>query len=154
MASTYATLSIVSSSGLIAVIPDATATAALASDTIAASCQATPSVAAIARAYYYTGANGTTPNGNSVWFESSYDVGRFGMLGACPKAFAGGILEGVWSYFCAVVGALQVVDASQREFMPTDFNNVVGLLKRLASTTAVVFQATGATDTPSHAPSP
>jgi len=147
---------IVASSSLIAGILGATVTAttALAFDTIAASSPGYTVGGGGGGASYYTGTHDKTPYGNSVCFESLYDVGRFGMLGACAKASAGGILEDVGNGFCAIVGALQVVDASQGEFKPTDVNNVMGILGCLASAASVVFQAAGAADTPSHAPSP
>jgi hypothetical protein len=120
---------IVASSSLIAGILGATATSAtaLTSDTIAASSPGYTVGGGGGGAYYYTGTNDTTPYGNSVCFESSYDVARFGMLGACAKASAGGILEDVATSICAIQGALSIVNASQGEFKPTDVNNVMGI---------------------------
>jgi len=149
---------IVASSSLIAAILGATATAAtaLTSDTIAASSPGytVGGGGGGGGTYYYTGTNDTTPYGNSVCFESSYDVARFGLLGACAKASAGGILEDVATGICAIQGALSIVNASLGEFKPTDVNNDLGILGCLIGAASVAFQDAGAAAVPSHAPSP
>ena len=93
--------------------------------------------------YTYSTPYGSTPYGNGVCHETSYELGRFGLLGYCASADPQTILQDIGGAICAVSGALTVIDAQNGEFEPTSASNIVGYLSCADSIASIAVSVIG-----------
>jgi hypothetical protein len=91
----------------------------------------------------YSTPYGSTPYGNGVCHETSYELGRFGLLGYCASAGPQTILQDIGGAICAVSGALTVIDAQNGEFEPTSASNIVGYLSCADSIASIAVSVIG-----------
>jgi hypothetical protein len=98
--------------------------------------------------YTYSTPSGSTPYGNGVCHETSYELGRFGLLGYCASSGPQTILQDIGGAICAVSSALSAIDAQNGEFEPTSNTNIVGYLSCADTIASIVFSVIGSLSLP------